>query len=270
MLLQRDYGKLFYEIYGEGEPLLLIHGLIVDAGLYEQAAKILSRYYKVICYDRRGYSRSKCEDLTEFHMEDQAEDILALLDALDIEKVTITGASVGAVLGQYFMQEHPEKVKHLIMYEPAMLGHMVMEDAKFRSWVSEIGALIESKKYNTALLRFSEHMGLSDPRSPKKSEEVSLRELDNVEYAFTEEVPKLLKYQPDFKKMHQMADRITIAAGEMNGNTAYVQEAYRLAGQIEKPVIIYPGGHNLPYDLPLEFAVCILGTLKLTLPNIKE
>ena len=42
MYLQRDYGKLFYEIYGEGEPLLLIHGVIVDAELYEQTAKILS------------------------------------------------------------------------------------------------------------------------------------------------------------------------------------------------------------------------------------
>ncbi|MCF2667886.1 alpha/beta fold hydrolase [Faecalicatena contorta] len=264
MYLQRDYGKLFYEIYGEGEPLLLIHGVIVDAELYEQTAKILSRYYQVICYDRRGYSRSKCEECPEFHMEDQAEDILGLLDALGIEKVTIAGASAGAVIGQYFLQEYPERVRHLIMYEPAMIGHMLREDIEFRNWVTETSHLIERKKYNMVLLRFSEHIGSPDPRSPKKSEKVSLRELDNVEYAFTKEVPGLLQYQPDLEKMHEKADRITLAVGERSGNTVYVQETYRLAEQIEKHVVIYPGGHNLPYDLPLEFAICVLGTLKIT------
>lgn len=264
MFLERDCGKLYYEIYGEGEPLLLIHGIIVDAGLYEQAAHILSRYYQVICYDRRGYSRSKCEDLTGFHMRDQVEDILCLLDALGIEKVSIVGASAGAAIGQYFLQEYPDRVRQLIMYEPAMLGHMMEEDSDFRKWAEVIGELIEKKKYNTALLRFSEHIGSPDPRSPKKPQEVSFRELSNIEYAFTVEVPGLLTYQPDLEKMCSGAEKIIIAVGERSGNTVYVQEAYRLAEKFGKHVIIYPGGHNLPYDMDLEFAICILGTLKLT------
>ena len=41
----------------------------------------------------------------------------------------------------------------------------------------------------------------------------------------------------------------------------YVQAAIRLAAQIGKKVVYYPGGHNLPYDLPLEFAICVIGTL---------
>ena len=74
--------------------------MIVDAGLYEQAAHILSRYYQVICYDRRGYSRSKSENMKEFHMEDQAEDIRSLLDVLGHAQVRIEGASAGAVIGE--------------------------------------------------------------------------------------------------------------------------------------------------------------------------
>lgn len=263
MFLERDYGKLYYEIYGEGEPLLLIHGVIVDAGLYEQAAHILSRYYQVICYDRRGYSRSKSENMKEFHMEDQAEDIRSLMDVLGIEKVSIVGASAGAVIGEYFLQKYPDRIRHLIMYEPAMLGHMLEEDEAFRKWAEEIGQLIEKRKYNTALLRFSEHIGSPDPRSPKKPEEVSFREFSNIEYAFTAEIPGILAYQPDLEKMCKEAGKITVAAGEKSGNTAYVQEAYRLAEIMGKPVVFYPGGHNLPYDLALEFSICILGTLKL-------
>ena len=263
--LEREFGQLFYEIYGAGEPLLLIHGVLVDAGMYEQTARILSQYYQVICYDRRGYSRSKCryKDLVEFDMADQADDTLKLLDALGIEKLAIAGASGGAVIGQYFLQKYPERVSHLIMYEPAMLGHMLEEDATYRNWVRETETLIRRKKYNMALLRFSEHIGPPDPRSMERSEEVSLRELDNAGYAFTVEIPGLLGYRPDIAAMRARADQITIAAGEKSGNTVYVQEAYRLAEQLDKSVIFYPGGHNLPYDLPAEFAICVIGTLKL-------
>lgn len=266
MILKREFGELYYEVRGEGKPLLLIHGVIVDASLYEQTAEILSRYYEVICYDRRGYSRSKCNEEPKFHMEEQVEDILSILDALKLEKVIVAGASAGAVIGQYFLQRYPEKVDYLIMYEPAMLGRMMQEDPSFRTWAEETKELIQKRKYNMALLRFSGHIGFQDPRSPQKTEEVSLRELNNVEYAFTEEIPALLNYYPDMDKMRQFADRITIAAGEKSGNTAYVQAAVRLADQIGKKVIYYPGGHNLPYDLPVEYAICTIGTLAVMNP----
>ena len=120
--------------------------------------------------------------------------------------------------------------------------------------------LIDAKKYNMALLRFSEHIGMPDSRSPKKSEEVSLREMNNIEYAFTVEIPSLLKYQPELDEMYHEADKITITVGEKSGYTVYVQEALRLAGKIGKKVLYYPGGHNLPYDLPVEFAICLIGT----------
>ena len=263
MFLERECGKLYYEVKGEGKPLLLIHGVIVDAGLYEQTGEILSRYYKVICYDRRGYSRSRGKEPLEFHMEEQAEDILDILKALNIEKIIIAGASAGAVIGQYFMQRYPDKVEHLIMYEPALLGRIMMKDPKFREWAEDTEELIRKRKYNMALLRFSKHIGFQDPRSPQKSEEVSMRELDNVDYAFTGEIPALLRYCPDMDSMRRLAERITIAAGEKSGDTVYVQEANRLAKQIGTKIIFYPGGHNLPYDLPEEYAICVIGTLAL-------
>lgn len=260
MILKRDHGEVYYEVYGEGEPLLLIHGVIVDAAFYEKTAKILAQHYKVICYDRRGYSRSKSESLTEYHMEEQAGDILALLSELGIERVKIASASAGAVIGQYFLCNYPDRVEHLIMHEPAMLGHMLEEDEEFAKWAQDMGKLIENKKYNTALLKFSGHIGAPDPRSPKKAEEVCLREMNNIEYAFTIEIPGILKYQPEIEKIRQVSDKVTITAGEKSGETVYVQEAVRLAEKIGKKVLYVPGGHNLPYDLPMEYAICLIGT----------
>ena len=75
MYLEKEDVSLYYETYGEGEPLILIHGVIVDAQLYQEAARLLSRYYQVILYDRRGNSRSRLKGEKDFSMDDQADDI---------------------------------------------------------------------------------------------------------------------------------------------------------------------------------------------------
>ena len=58
MYLEKEDVSLYYEVQGTGEPLILIHGVIVDADLYSQASSLLARYFRVVTYDRRGNSRS--------------------------------------------------------------------------------------------------------------------------------------------------------------------------------------------------------------------
>ena len=62
MVLDKEDVSLYYEVRGSGEALILIHGVIVDAGLYENAAELLAQHYRVITYDRRGISRSRLKD----------------------------------------------------------------------------------------------------------------------------------------------------------------------------------------------------------------
>ena len=104
MILEKNGISLYYEVRGEGAPLLLIHGVVVDAWLFERTAKILSKYYKVITYDRRGSSRSIAPEGTDYSADAQMEDVRDLLDALGIEKVSICGVSAGAVVGVHFLQ----------------------------------------------------------------------------------------------------------------------------------------------------------------------
>lgn len=263
MYLKKEDADLYYEVYGEGEPLLLIHGVIADSELYRQAAVLLSRYYKVIIFDRRGNSRSVCKRQMLFSMDDQAEDIKDLLDELRADRVLIAGASAGAAVGQYFQQKYPDRVKHLIMYEPALLGYLMENSEEFRQWAEGMHELVEKKKYSMAILAFQKHIGYQDPRSPQKSEEFSQRMMENFEFALTVEIPGLLQYKPDIEQLCGKADQITVAAGEKSGDTVYYRVAVELAEKMGKKPLFYPGGHNLPYDLPVEFAVCILGTLML-------
>lgn len=263
MYLEREDVNLYYETYGEGEPLLLIHGVIVDAQLYLQAARLLSGYYQVILYDRRRNSRSVCRGEKPFSIEDQAEDIRVLLDTLGIQKAWIVGTSAGAAVGEYFLYRYPERVRHLLMYEPALLGYLMETSGEFREWAGNMERLVEQKKISSAILSFSRHIGFEDPRSPQKPEEYSRRMMENFEYALTVEIPGLLQYRPDLDRMKVNAGKITLAAGEKSGDTVYRQAALTLAERIGKHALFFPGGHNLPYDLPKEFAVCVLGTLML-------
>ena len=263
MFIEKEDVSLYVEVRGEGEALLLIHGVIVDAGLYEKTAQILSGFYKVITYDRRGNSRSKLKENADpyFSMDAQADDIRDILDALDIEKTYIAGASGGGAVGEYFLRKYPERVLHLIMYEPSALGMLIAEEKETAAWAEETQRLIKKKKFNNVLLRFSESIGAPDSRSPQKSEEESMRQYENIEYAFTVEFPGLVKNSPDIEKMKEMKDRITLAAGEKSRDSKYVRIARMLAERTGCRLVYYPGGHNLPYDLPTEFAISVIGTL---------
>ncbi len=264
MYLEKEDVSLYYEVFGKGEALLLIHGVIVDADLYREAAKMLSRYYRVVLYDRRGNSRSKCKGTCCFSMDDQITDIKDLMDALQIEEAYMVGVSAGGVIGQYFLQCCPDRVKHLIAYEASMLGIM-MDDENLRTWAEEMRQLAAKGKFSSAVLRFAEHIGPMDKRSPGKHADTSLREMGNHAYALTQEFPGMAAYLPDMERMKALADKITFAAGEHSvaENTVYAQAAVHLAGAIGKKPVYYPGGHNLPFELPQEFAICVLGTLLL-------
>ena len=99
MFIEKDDVSLYYEVRGNGDPLILIHGVIVDANLYASAADLLANYYQVITYDRRGNSRSVFKGEPHFSMEGQAQDILSLMEALGIDKAYIVGQSAGAIIG---------------------------------------------------------------------------------------------------------------------------------------------------------------------------
>lgn len=269
MYLEKKDVSLYYEVRGEGEPLLLIHGAVVDADLYRSAAELLARFYRVITFDRRGNSRSVCKGERTFCMRDQIDDIRDLLEELDIESAYVFGASAGAAIGQCFLQTYPERVRHLIMYEPAM--HALMQDEPdVCEWIGQMQELIRRRKYNTAILQFARHIASFDERSPKRDPETSRREMRNHEYMLTQEFPAQISYQPDIEKLKAAAARITVAAGERSGNTVYVRTALRLGEILGKKVLYYPGFHNLPYDLPEEFAMCVLGTLMLEAAHTED
>ena len=109
------YTKLYYEIHGEGEPLLIVPGGGADGRYYLPIVDLLKDYYQVILPDPRGCGRSK-KGSQSYTFDLLASDIVALLNHLKIEKSHVIGHSMGGMVAQHFSCQHPSFVEKLILF----------------------------------------------------------------------------------------------------------------------------------------------------------
>ena len=104
--------NMYYETYGQGEPLLIIHGNGGSIANFMNQIPFFSRSYKVILADSRAQGRSAdAGDSLTYEM--MADDLNALLDELHLDSCYVIGWSDGGINGLLLAMRHPEKVKKL-------------------------------------------------------------------------------------------------------------------------------------------------------------
>ncbi len=110
---------MYYEIHGEGEPVVLIAGLNSDHTLYRGIFPHLAARYKVIVFDNRGVGRTDKPDIP-YSINMMAEDTAGLLNALDITQAHILGTSMGGRIAVALALQYPQQVKSLILVSTIM------------------------------------------------------------------------------------------------------------------------------------------------------
>lgn len=111
--------RLYYEIEGLGQALVLIHSFSTDCRQWRDQVAFFASHYKVICYDMRGFGKS---DVPSGENYTHAEDLKALLDHLGIEKAHILGHSLGGVVSTAFAILYPDQTLSMIGADPALEG----------------------------------------------------------------------------------------------------------------------------------------------------
>ncbi len=106
--------SLYYEIYGNGDPVVLIEGLGSQLQSWATQVPIYSEHYKVVVFDNRGAGKSDKPE-AGYSTQDMAQDTASLMDELGIESAHIVGKSMGGMIGQWLAINHPEKVQKLVM-----------------------------------------------------------------------------------------------------------------------------------------------------------
>jgi pimeloyl-ACP methyl ester carboxylesterase/predicted glycosyltransferase len=123
--VERDGVRVFYEVYGSGEPtvLLLPTWSIIHSRHWKMQIPYLARHCRVVTFDGRGNGRSDRPTEPDAYDEREfAADALAVMDATSTEKAVTVGFSLGGQRGLLLAAEHPERVEGVVFIGPAFTG----------------------------------------------------------------------------------------------------------------------------------------------------
>ncbi|AUC93747.1 alpha/beta hydrolase [Bradyrhizobium sp. SK17] len=116
--LNRDGVEIYYEIHGNGPPLILTHGYSSTSAMWQGQIEALSKRHRLILWDMRGHGQSDYPDNPDAYSEAHTVgDIAALLDAAGADKAVVGGLSLGGYMSLAFHRAHPERVRALLIID---------------------------------------------------------------------------------------------------------------------------------------------------------
>jgi 3-oxoadipate enol-lactonase len=106
--------NLYYELHGQGSPLVLVSGFTADHHAWDAMLNALTQHHQVLVFDNRGSGQSDQPD-SAYTLEDMASDAMGLADALDLGTVHIAGQSMGGAIAQTMARDFPQRVSKMVI-----------------------------------------------------------------------------------------------------------------------------------------------------------
>jgi len=113
--------KLNYQIYGQGKPIIILHGLFGSSRNWTSIAKKLSENFQIINVDLRNHGGSDHADTMTYH--EMAEDIYQLLNECNLEQASLIGHSMGGKVAMAFALNHQIVIKNLVVLDIAPVSY---------------------------------------------------------------------------------------------------------------------------------------------------
>ncbi len=107
--------QLFYKEYGEGKPVVILHGLFGFSDNWKSQAKVLANYFRVIVVDLRNHGRSEWADLHSY--ESMANDVIETMDFLSLSQFHVIGHSMGGKVAMHLAQSYPERILKTVVVD---------------------------------------------------------------------------------------------------------------------------------------------------------
>ncbi len=172
-LLSLDHARLFYEVVGSGDPMIVIHGGPgMDHNYLRPGLDVLGSSHTLIYYDQRGTGRSTAElDSTGINFDAFVQDVDELRQVLGYDKVTVLAHSFGALIGLEYARLHPDHCRALILMDPVEPGSRWKEETQKRLQAARTPA----DSARLAELTSSEAFKAHDPATVSEVYRVSFR-----------------------------------------------------------------------------------------------
>jgi pimeloyl-ACP methyl ester carboxylesterase len=113
-LVENRGAKIYWDVQGQGEAVLLIMGLGWASNMWHRTRPVLTERYRTIAFDNRGAGRSDVPH-GPYSIALLASDAAAVLDASGVERAHVLGVSMGGMIAQEFALQYPKRVRSLIL-----------------------------------------------------------------------------------------------------------------------------------------------------------
>ena len=261
--------KLFYEVAGEGHPLLLIHGGLVDHHLWDEQYAVFAQHYKVIRFDIRGYGDSDLLKVGDapYTMRD---DLRALLQYLGIAKTYVMGLSMGGGMAIDFTLAYPEMVDALIPVAAGVSGFMPENvDPAEQQAETEIEAAFAQNDKPRAVELTLRFWTDGPERTPEQTDPIVRQKVKamttrNYQRADDVDAPDPLPLKPPaIERLGEIHVPTLIIVGSADVRTILVIADILEKGiKGAKKVIILATAHHLNMEKPAEFNQIVLDFLQ--------
>lgn len=171
--LQTEGGPLYYEVAGEGHPLVFMHAGVADNTMWDEQWHEFAQHFRVIRYDSRGFGKSPIVKDRPFS---NRQDLYELLKYLNVEKAYLIGLSRSGQIALDFTIEHPKMVDALVWVAGGVSGYEGGEPSEAEMTIfNELEALWEEKDWET-LSEKEARVWVDGPGQPLNRADLQVRE----------------------------------------------------------------------------------------------
>lgn len=241
-----------YSDIGEGPAIVFAHGLFVDHSIFEKQVVTLCETYRCISIDLPGHGQSEYYS-AGWTLDDLADDMAALIDLLELEKVVFIGLSQGGMIGLRLAARYPHLVSKLIL-----VGASARAESRERIpvWKETLTALMvgsdveREETFHTIQGRILDAAWLTNhPLEAKKERRIMLsHNKRGIELAATAAVLTRQDIRPELPKI--AAPTLVIVGENDNGTPPILAEEMQALIPNAQLLVIPNSGHHLPIERP--------------------
>jgi pimeloyl-ACP methyl ester carboxylesterase len=246
--LNRDGVELYYEVHGDGPPVLLTHGYSASADMWAGQIAPFSKHYKLITWDMRGHGRTDYpDDPAKYSEAETVADMAAILDAVGARTAVIGGLSLGGYMSLAFHLAHPERTQALLIIDT---GPGYKKDEGRAGW--NVTAIRRAEKFEKEGLPPPGTGGAETRAAPHRDATGLAKAARGM---LTQHTPAVINSLPDI--------RVPLLVVVGSKDEPFLAASDYMAAKIPgaKKAVIPDAGHAANIDQPAAFNAAVLGFL---------
>lgn len=257
--------SLYVERQGDGYPVILISGLGGLASYWQDQKTAFSRDFSIVSFDQRGVGQSDHTRM-KYTVEKMAEDVVALMDALGIDKAHFVGHSTGAAIAQVLAIDHPRRVAAIVL-----AAGWPKPDAYFRREFMMRREILEglgpTAYVQNASLMLYPHAWIAANNEKLRGYEAQLVANFPPTEVMVSRIEAIMAFDRSEDLGRIKAPTLVVGAADDNVTPAYYSEALARAIPNAELKMFGAGGHCFTYVMPRDFNQAVLPFLQANTPK---